>query len=265
VTNELKILTLNIASPSRKRAEQILEWLDGRDDDLFVLTETRETEGTLTIIQRFQEAGWAVRRAPLDQGERGVMLASRVALDPPGPALLSYLPSRAETATVSGADIDVIGVYIPSRDHTEAKTDRKRRFVDELAGALAPASQGRTVFIGDLNIVEPDHWPRHSWFHDWEYGLYTGLLDNGWVDSYRANHNGMIEHSWISADGDGYRFDHALVTGALGEGLRCCRMLHEPRETRISDHSALELRLSCDRTQPLSIDNSLTSDPLALF
>lgn len=265
MTSELKILTLNIAGPSRKRAEQILEWLDRRDDDVLVLTETRETEGTAAITQRLQDAGWAVRRPQLHQGERGVMLASRVELDPPGPALVGYLPNRAETATITGTGIDLVGVYIPSRDRTEAATERKRRFVDEVARALGPAGQCHTVLVGDLNILEPDHCPRYPWFHDWEYGMYTGLLDDGWIDAYRAEHTGLIEHSWISADGDGYRFDHALVTRALRDSLRSCQMLHEPRETRLSDHSALALSLACPATQPLAVENSLSSDPLTLF
>lgn len=265
MTSEVTILTLNIASPSRKRADSILAWLDARDDDVLVLTETCHTEGTAIIAQHLDHAGWEVRNPVLAQGERGVMLASRVVLDPPTSSPIDYLPSRVQTATISGIGIDVIGVYIPSRDATNAKIQRKRAFVEALARTLGPAGDASTVLVGDFNILEPDHWPRRPEFHEWEYRLYTDLVDAGWTDAYRATRTGAIEHSWVSPDGDGYRFDHAFVAGALGDRILGCRMLHDPRKSRLSDHSALELRLAVDPPARLPELGSLVSDPLALF
>ncbi|MEA2493155.1 MAG: hypothetical protein QOJ29_1066 [Thermoleophilaceae bacterium] len=265
MTCELTITTLNVASPSTKRAERILDWLGQRDDDILILTETRATEGTHTLSDGLAGAGWEVRLPQLGDRERGVLLASRLALAPRAGDLVTYLPGRVEAATIAGAEIDVIGVYIPSRDHTEPMIARKRRFVDELRTALARAQSRPTVLLGDLNILEPDHWPRHTWFHPWEYELYESLLSNGWTDAYRAHRVGTIEHSWVSPDGDGYRFDHAFVSSALQPKLVACHIVHEPRETGLSDHSALELRVASQTPKRLETAATLQAGPPALF
>lgn len=42
---ELSLLTLNIANPSPERAERQLGWLAARDEDVLVLTETKDSAG----------------------------------------------------------------------------------------------------------------------------------------------------------------------------------------------------------------------------
>lgn len=42
---ELSLLTLNIANPSPERAERQLSWLAARDEDVLVLTETKDSAG----------------------------------------------------------------------------------------------------------------------------------------------------------------------------------------------------------------------------
>ncbi len=43
--SSLSVLTLNIANPSVERAQRQLEWLATRDEDVFVLTETKASDG----------------------------------------------------------------------------------------------------------------------------------------------------------------------------------------------------------------------------
>ena len=260
----LEILTLNIGNPSRERAERQLKWLQRRPEDVVVLTETAPSRGCDLIAERLSKARWEVRFPRPVEGERGVLIASRMRLAERGDDVLGYLPARAERAHLAGATLEIVGAYVPSRDDSAGKTARKRRFIEGLSESLEEAPSCG-VLIGDLNIIEPAHQPSYAWFQDWEYDFYRGLQDRGWVDAYRhCSPNGM-EHSWVGYEDDGYRYDHAFVSAELAERVLTCAYVHETREHRLTDHSAMTLTLRLAGAQPLEVEESLTGEPATLF
>ena len=263
-TSALGILTVNIGNPSLQRAERQLGWLDARDEDVFVLTETCDSRGTDLLVDRLRGAGWDVVAPVPRDGDRGVVVASRVRLEAEQSAFLEDLPARAVRVAVTGGP-EVIGVYVPSRDASERKTDRKREFVAALSRALRARHEHSAVLVGDLNVVEPNHQPRRPEFFAWEYALYEDLLDNGWADAYRLLHPDARDHSWTGPDDDGYRFDHAFVTADLADGVMRCGYAHETRELGLTDHSALTLTIPGAQVLRLAVEPSLTRDPMALF
>ncbi|MET8542572.1 endonuclease/exonuclease/phosphatase family protein [Kitasatospora sp. NPDC004799] len=139
------------------------------------------------------------------------------------------------------------GCYVPSRGPRERHNEDKRAFQAAVTDALpALAERGHLVVIaGDLNVIEPDHNPPHRGVYGaWEYDFYTSFAEAGFTDAFRALHPDAVEHSWFGRrSGDGYRFDHALVTSAHRAQVRTCTYLHEPREAGLSDHSALQLAI----------------------
>ena len=44
----LKVMTLNIGNPSLQRVQKQIDWLETRDEDVFVLTETKLSQGCVT-------------------------------------------------------------------------------------------------------------------------------------------------------------------------------------------------------------------------
>jgi exodeoxyribonuclease-3 len=182
----LGILTLNIANPSAARAERQLAWLSERPEHVLVLTETSPGAGTRLLFERLAAAGWEVRAGALDARERGVAIASRVRAAPRGGDIVDYLPSRAELVALER--LDVVGLYVPSRNESAEKTERKRRFCAALSRFLAERPARDVVVIGDLNVLEPTHRPHYGIFRDWEYRLYDEFLVRGFVDAYRLRH-----------------------------------------------------------------------------
>jgi len=261
----LAILTMNVGSPSRKRAERQLEWLGRREEDVLVLTETSRGQGSNLLAARLSGAGWDVRYPLPDLGERGVLLASRARLAPRGRNFVDYLPPRVEAVAMAGGSPNIVGVYVPSRDASVTKTERKQRFITALAAALRARPASPSVLIGDLNIIEPDHRPRYPWFSDWEYALYAGLVADGWRDAYRLTHPTGMEHSWISHLGDGYRYDHVFVSAELSDRVGGCDYVHETREHGLTDHSAMTLTLFRTPAERLATIASLSADPPSLF
>jgi exodeoxyribonuclease-3 len=75
---ELSLLTLNIANPSPERAKRQLSWLAARDEDILVLTETKDSAGCRLLADAFSRAGYHVSYPKPENGDYGVMIASRV-------------------------------------------------------------------------------------------------------------------------------------------------------------------------------------------
>jgi len=263
----LSLLTVNVGAPSIDRAQRQLRWLAARPEDVLVLTETKATAGSEFLATAFAAAGYSVTFPEHAPGELGVMIVSKLAttLDPLG-AALDYLPARAAGVVVETDEgpLRVVGVYVPSRDSTLEKTERKKTWIVRFGEALnRTASDESLVVLGDLNVLEPSHQPAHrGQFAPFEYAFYTGLTDrHGLVDLFRHLHPDQIEHSWARRPELGYRYDHAHGSHSLVQRLLTCDYIHETREmtpdgSRLTDHSGLAVRFTLCAKRTL-----LTSDP----
>jgi len=262
----LTILTLNVGNPALERARRQRDWLARRSEDVFVLTETGSGPGTHLIADSFADAGWSVTYPDHPDKERGIMLLSNVksTVDPIG-AAMPYLPARL-AGIVVGTDrgpVRILGAYVPSRDATEAKTTRKREWIEAFHQAYeATADNASVLLLGDLNVLEPGHVPPHpGQFAPFETALYTALTHrHGLADVFRALHSTAVEHSWARRAELGYRYDHAHASSTLVERLSHCAYVHDTRtgEPALTDHSGLAVQLTLTATAPL-----ITSDPAA--
>lgn len=268
----LSLMTFNIGSPSEERAHRQLAWLATRHEDVFVLTETRASDGCRHLADAFRTAGYAVVYPKPGPTDYGVMIVSRlpVRVDP---ITVPFLPARVAGVLVSTAIglVRVVGAYAPTRDATAERTERKRRWLSEFSAALGAGgltdSGADTVVLGDLNVIEPDHEPSYTTFRWFEYDFYRGLTDkHGLVDAFRQLEPERIDHSWIGRTGDGYRYDHAHCSKELAAEIAECEYVHEPRTTRLSDHSALSVTFTCLPTAELdTMDPYEAASPPTLF
>jgi exodeoxyribonuclease-3 len=261
----MKVLTLNIANPSPAKADRQLAWLAERDDDLIVLTETGPGPGSLALADALAFAGYAVRweRPPSD--ERGVLLASRLEVTEVAPRLV-YLPWRAYAVRIGHPSVLVVGAYVPSRDASEEKTARKRRFMSELCGWLdAQAGRDDRLILGDLNVIDRQHIPRYSFFQEWEYSLFDVLASWGLVDAFRLTHPGVQAYSWADRAGSGYRYDHTFVENAITDAVTACSYIQATQHDQLSDHAAMSTEIDILGETPRRQIGRLMSRQPALF
>ncbi len=261
------VLTFNLNNPSRERAERQLAYLAARPEQVLVLTETADSAGCTFLAERFTAAGYAVEfPRPEQRGERGVMIVSRLATRP-GPFAIGYLPHRAVAVMVETDEgpLEVVGLYVPSRDASPEKKERKRRWLEECAAALPDGRTGARMVLGDFNVLEPGHTPRYRFFAPFEYEFYEAFAAAGYVDAFRTLHPTALEYSWVGKTGDGYRYDHAHHSADLGSALYGCSYVHEPRAgaDRLTDHSALALQLAVTATAPLPVTDPTRAEDLA--
>ncbi|SCF87448.1 endonuclease/exonuclease/phosphatase family protein [Streptomyces sp. MnatMP-M17] len=232
-----------------------------------MLTETADSQGGRFLAERFTMAGCSVTfPRPEQRGERGVMIVSRLATRPLDTGV-DYLPHRAVGVTVDTDEgqLEVIGLYVPSRNATAEKTARKRSFLQACRRALAADEGAARIVIGDFNVLEDDLVPRYRFFSPFEYEFYGWFGSAGYVDAFRALHPEALEYSWVGKTGDGYRYDHAFVSGRLADGLRGCSYVHEPgtMSERLTDHSALSVQLSATAAAPLLVTDTSRAEESA--
>lgn len=233
----------NIGNPSLKRAGKQAVWLRKQSTDVFVLTECKLSEGCLFLEKYFRAYGYQVVFPKPEGNEYGVLIASKHPIIPTEfSACVNYLRARVVSVKVPyfADGLEIICVYVPSRDSSYEKKEKKKRFLNSLIGALetSPTFPYR-IFCGDLNILEPDHIPHYSIFEDWEYDFYRALAKYQLSDAFRHFYPKTQEYSWVGRKGDGYRYDHCFVSLDLLHLVRDCYYLHEPRIEKLSDHSAL--------------------------
>ncbi len=232
----MKILSLNICHGGGKRAPALLDSLFGRAPDVVVLPEWRNNAVGQGILKSFNNRGFltatATREGP---GANGILIAACEAFysqritpgaSPAGELLLADLP----------IGLRILAAYFPQGHWKEPFF---RACIDEASRAGATPM----ILIGDLNTgrndldIEGDGTPFHC------AQLFESLESRaGLIDLWRATPgNGELrEWTWRST-ANGSRIDHAFGNKPLVEGFAQIHSHydHVPRQTRISDHSAL--------------------------
>lgn len=258
----LKIMTLNIGNPSLQRVQKQIQWLEGREEDVFILTETKLSEGCLFLEEHFGEDGitffdfnkkaeFNVYFPKSSTGDLGVMVLSRFPILRTNTCFNSndQFFSRMVDIVIDfhGQEFGIMGLYVPSRDSSPEKISRKKNFVIQYLLHLKQASASRSlpyVICGDLNILERSHVPHYRNFLNWEYDFYDRFAHFGYTDAFRLKHSTTNEYSWVGRTNDGYRYDHCFIAKELEPNLVECSYLHETRKIPITDHSAMTLTLN---------------------
>ena len=269
----LSLLTINIGAAAEGRADRILSWLAARPEQVFLLTETSSGRGTARLLDRFRRAGYAVVHTPAP-GDRGAALVSKIPVvhEPAAFAKVS-IPGRVAAAVLDTRPrLCIASVYVPSRDRSAAKTDRKQQFIATLLQAVEslPAEhRDGLVLGGDYNVIGRNHQPPHAGFLPFEYGLLDSLRASGLVDAHEHCHPEDQPHSWVGRTGEGYRYDYLHLARALAGLITSSAYLHETREAtrgpRLTDHAAVSVSLRADAMALLETGDPTLDDEATLF
>jgi exonuclease III len=241
------VLTWNVQHASPGRVVRQAAWLaDCPAADIITLTEVPGGPAGDRLSDALVGHGYTTYLTD-GNGDYRVLLASRVGRLEPNPRVrLDYLPHRlaAATVTVGTCRLGLVGLYVPSRGPRSRRNLAKRAFQTAVTARLPQIQTafGATVPVvvaGDLNVVEPEHTPRHRVFGQWEYEFYRSFAAAGFTDAFRHRCPDVIDHSWYGRSGAGYRFDHLFATTEQVDSIVDCRYMHQFRTDGLSDHAAL--------------------------
>lgn len=252
------ILTMNVGNPSLERAKRQCEWIDQQSFDILVLTETKNSQGCQYIYDHFFDNGFDFKTIntgvkfyvsyPRSKtGDLGVMIISKREICSEYNIFESNnrLYSRFSQVSVgSGIDnLNIIGLYVPSRDRSIEKINRKTEFINWVSSELNRHPAKKTIIAGDFNILDRNHIPHYPTFYTWEYEFYDHIINNGYCDVFCKSNPGKQDHSWVGRTSDGYRYDYIFASSDLVKNIGQCYFIHETRHRKLTDHSALYAEL----------------------
>lgn len=250
----IKIVTLNIGNPSIERAKKQVEWIKSRDEDIYFLTETKNSDGCRYIEDSFSDPQINMLSNQYDMnvsfpksitGDYGVMCLSK------GQIISSSSPFELDDQyfcrflendiKIKGQTLHTICLYVPSRDQSYEKIIRKKVFLEKSLERIKKLNNSCNIICGDLNILDRAHVPHYSVFKEWEYKFYDELINLGYIDVYKYSNPYKTDYSWVGRTGDGYRYDYCFVNESLSNRIKECSFVHETRNDKLTDHSGLRV------------------------
>jgi len=97
--------------------------------------------------------------------------------------------------------------------------------------------------------VPRNHNPFYSVFGEWEYTFYDDFIAAKLIDAFAYIAPSAIDYTWFSRDGNGFRFDFIFISADILANLTYASHIHEPRINKLSDHSAVAIKLTANDTQ----------------
>jgi exodeoxyribonuclease-3 len=254
VPGVMTVQTLNVGAASAERTARILAWLGARLDDIVVLTETSAGAGTTLLAGGLRDLGYVTSAQPWgEQRDRGVFVASRVPGAVAADACLPVtLPWRlAELGVDIRVPFMVVGGYVPSRDRSAVKIDRKRAFIRSLLDALKAmraSERGRVLLVGDYNTVARSHIPRLPGLMGFEHEMHEELHALGFAPAHALPGMQPQPWSWIGRTGTGYLYDYVRAGADLHGRVLSCAYLHDSRALGLTDHAGVLVGLAAGAT-----------------
>lgn len=248
----LKVLSWNVQSPSIERSTLQLEYILKTKSDIVVITELKIGTGFNNYLTTLDMHGYHCHyHEDVNTDDYITLIAAKgMKTKVSQYHKLSTLEPRAILVDIYfklGA-LSVLGIYMPSfhpYHSTLEKINKKKLYNERFSSLLERYFSGpsnRLILTGDLNILEPGHIPAILGYEQWE-SVYNDFIKLGMFDCFRHTSPESTEHSWVSKQGVGHRFDHFLCDMRMARSVNECYYDHTVRFDKLSDHSAMFLDL----------------------
>jgi exodeoxyribonuclease-3 len=247
----MRIISLNANGIRSAASKGAFDWLRTRHADVVCLQETKAQEDQLTDPM-FRPDGHHCfyRDATSKKGYSGVAIYAKREPD----AVLTELgwdefDNEGRYIEARFGKLSVVSLYFPSGSSGEERQRFKFRAMEWIEPIFDGwlKSDRQYVICGDWNIVRSEkdikNWKsnqKNSGFLPEERAWLNGLVERGWVDSYRTLKPEGEDYTWWSNRGRarendvGWRIDYQIVSPSLRDRLRECAIY---RDQRFSDHA----------------------------
>lgn len=229
----LNILTWNLRHGGGNRIEKILNALSKHaDSNIIVLTEFRNNENGIVIQKFLEDLNFKYQyRGDITPSKNSVLIATKEKFEH---KLFPELENHCERVIkIFNEKISLYGCYFPNGED--------KKIVFEFL--LNEITNNKNIIItGDINTGK--HFideKKNTFLHSQYLDKFEGL---GLCDAWRYIHKDKIEYSWYSVMKNGFRLDHFFISNTLVREIKNCEYLHEYRESKISDHSMIQLSIN---------------------
>lgn len=239
---KLKILLWNIQNPSVERARSQIEWIIKMNPDILILTEVKDSNGFNMIRSQLDSYGFkfiynksnlyltAIAIKNINYKEKEISLG-----------LEQQRVRFVELDTFMGR-VGLIGAYVPTNSRKPEGLLIKKQFQDsfitEVKNILINKDENlKLIIAGDINILEPNHYPKYPQFDRWYY-FYNFFVQSGLIDIFKFLNPNKNVYSW-EGQGQSQRLDYIFISRDIVKYVVTSEYIHFPRANRLSDHSAV--------------------------
>ena len=237
----MRILSWNILQGGGRRTDNILATIQSHQPDIVALQEFRHSSSKAKLIEGLEELGLSHNYIPdtTDATTHTVALFSYYPIEckplnpEPENTTDAVLALQANISIIDSEepDIDLITLHLPHKQ-------KQLPYFKALQNRTAELKDHHAIMIGDFNCGIPFEDSETKSFYATQQ--FQSLLSQGWTDAWRSRNPDKREYTWVSSrKGNGFRYDHALVTAGLDQRISHIEYDHEPREAGFSDHSLL--------------------------
>ncbi|HEX8963591.1 MAG TPA: exodeoxyribonuclease III [Rhodocyclaceae bacterium] len=247
----MKLATWNVNS-LRVRLPHALDWLAAQNPDVLCLQETKLEEPAFPFAD-FEAAGY--RAVHFGQKTyNGVAILSRAEPSEVSRGIAGFDDPQARVIAATIGGTRVVCAYFPNGQSVGSdKFQYKLAWLKALAAWLREELEKhpRLALLGDFNIApedcdvhDPAAWKDQVLCSEPEREAWRALLALGLSDAFRLFAQPEKSYSWWDyrmmayRRNRGLRIDHILLSPALSERCRACRIDCTPRGLeRPSDHA----------------------------
>jgi len=246
----MRIISFNANGIRSAATKGFFPWFLQQEADVLCVQETKAQEHQLNGDFRLPGYHSYFRDATTKKGYSGVAIYCRREPDEVRTSLgRADFDEEGRYIEARFGNLSVVSFYIPSGSSGEERQGFKFRIMEWLGPILESwlASGRDYVLCGDWNIVRSrldiKNWTsnqKNSGCLPEERAWLNGLVENGWVDTYRALNPEGQDYTWWSnrgaayANNVGWRIDYQLATPSLRDKLAGCAITRDPR---FSDHA----------------------------
>jgi exodeoxyribonuclease III len=254
----VRIATWNVNSLN-VRLPHLEAWLRAQSPDVVCLQETKCEES------KFPGAAIeAMGYRWVHNGQKtynGVAILAKAGCGNIGRGIPEFADDQSRVIAGDVGDVRIVCVYVPNGQSVGSdKYEYKLRWLEALRKWLAAelVAHPKMAVLGDYNIApdardvhDPLAWEGRILFSDPERSALKGLLDTGFVDSFRLFEQPEKSFTWWDYRLNafkrkmGLRIDHVLLSSALAKACTACTIDTEPRGLeRPSDHAPVICELN---------------------
>jgi exodeoxyribonuclease III len=256
----MKFATWNVNS-LKVRLPQVIDWLSNNQPDVLCLQETKLQDDFFPVSEIAERTGYQ----SIYTGQKaynGVALLSKEAGGDVSAVLPGLVDPQKRFIAATYGDTRIICLYVPNGEHVDSeKYAYKLNWLAALNDFLQVerVRYKKIAVLGDFNIApedrdvyDPEAWQGKVLCSEPERNSFRGLLDAGFVDSFRLFEQPEKTYTWWDyrmmafRRNRGLRIDHILLSREMANLCTACWVDKAPRKLeRPSDHAPVMVELAC--------------------
>jgi exodeoxyribonuclease-3 len=254
--SKTRIISWNVNGIRAAAKKRFYEKYDQLDADILCLQETKAQDDQVQEVLESMNGIYSYSNSAVRKGYSGTAILSKsvpIAVEPD-----MGVAEHDQEGRILAAEFEkffVVTVYVPNSGNGLKRIDYRQKWDKDFASYLKNLENTKPVIVvGDFNVAHQEidlarpkpNYDKTAGYTQREIDGMNGLINCGFIDSYRHFNPETVKYSWWSFRGQakannvGWRLDYCLVSASLIPEVSNTFILNEVEG---SDHCPVGLEL----------------------